>query len=146
MDTQLKPEAGPAAADEGPATIGEVAARFGITLRSLRYYEDRGLISPRRIGPTRLYDRASLRRLELILKGKTLGFTLSEIRAMVGAQANSDQLAMSADQVAAQIEMLRKQRSGIEIALEELEATRARMAAENAPYLGGARSAENRAA
>ncbi len=127
------------AGSTGPITISEVAQRYGVTLRALRFYEDRGLMSPRRVGPTRLYDSATIRRLELILKGKNLGFTLSEIRDMVNSRASatdaSPDLALSPAQVVAQIELLRRQRLGIEHALEELEATRLRMALINAEYL-----------
>src|SRR5438477_12273965 len=66
-------------------SIGELAKEFGITLRALRYYENRGLMAPRREGLTRFYTRADRDRLALILKGKKLGFTLAEIAALVAA-------------------------------------------------------------
>src|SRR5262245_44552528 len=61
-------------------TIGELAKEFGVTLRTLRFYENKRLLSPRREGLARLYSKADRDRLALILKGKKLGFTLSEIR------------------------------------------------------------------
>ena len=71
-------------------TIGEVSTKYEVTLRALRFYESRGLIAPRRIGAVRLYDPRDTRRLELILKGKQLGFTLSEIRDMLVAETGAD--------------------------------------------------------
>jgi DNA-binding transcriptional MerR regulator len=65
------------------ATIGDIARDFDVTLRTLRFYEARGLLTPRREGMNRYYSAQDRARLELILKGKRLGFTLSEIRAMV---------------------------------------------------------------
>ena len=64
-------------------TIGDLAREFGVTLRTLRFYEDRGLLSPRRDGTARIYDLRDRDRLSVILKGKQLGFTLTEIRAML---------------------------------------------------------------
>ncbi len=63
----------------GEMTIGEMAREFGVTLRTLRFYEDRHLIRPRRMGNARYYGGADRVRLEMILKGKQLGFTLAEI-------------------------------------------------------------------
>jgi len=67
-------------------TIGDLAREFGVTLRTLRFYEDRGLLSPRRDGTARIYDPRDRERLSVILKGKQLGFTLTEIRAMVAEE------------------------------------------------------------
>lgn len=61
-------------------TIGELAREFEITTRTIRFYEDEGLLSPIRIGSKRLYRRRDRVRLKLILRGKRLGFTLAEIR------------------------------------------------------------------
>ncbi len=57
-------------------TIGELSREFGVTLRALRFYENKGLISPHRDGLNRLYSQGDRTRLALILKGKKLGFTL----------------------------------------------------------------------
>src|SRR6202163_4102109 len=70
-------------------TIGELARDFGVTLRALRFYENKGLISPQRDGLSRLYSQGDRTRLALILKGKKLGFTLGEIRQMIAAEENS---------------------------------------------------------
>lgn len=109
-------------------TIGDLAREFGVTLRTLRFYEDRGLLSPRREGTARIYDARDRARLSVILKGKHLGFTLTEIRAMlaeekVGETATAD-LKLSLTQVEDQIAHLEAQRTEIEQALVELKAQR----------------------
>lgn len=58
--------------------IGELAKEFDITTRSIRFYEDQGLISPTRRGQTRIYNQRDRVRLKLILRGKRLGFSLAE--------------------------------------------------------------------
>ena len=64
-------------------TIAEVAEQFGVTHRTVRHYEDLGLISPERRGTTRVYHRRDRTRLNLILRGKRLGFPLEEIRTII---------------------------------------------------------------
>ena len=58
--------------------IGELAKEFDITTRSIRFYEDQGLITPTRRGQTRIYSQRDKVRLKLILRGKRLGFSLAE--------------------------------------------------------------------
>ncbi|WP_161992841.1 MerR family transcriptional regulator [Aureimonas leprariae] len=65
--------------------IGDLANEFGISLRSLRFYEARGLLQPARRGTTRLYSQDDRRRLRLILLCKLLSFSLTEIRQIVNA-------------------------------------------------------------
>jgi DNA-binding transcriptional MerR regulator len=67
--------------DEGTELKGiqEVADFLGVTPRTLRFYEDKGLIEPARIGTTRVYRRREVARMQLILRGKRLGFSLKEI-------------------------------------------------------------------
>ncbi|MGN6753634.1 MAG: MerR family transcriptional regulator [Intrasporangium sp.] len=68
----------------GPTwTIAEIADEFGVTHRTVRHYEDLGLISPERQGTRRIYHRRDRTRLNLILRGKRLGFPLDEIRTIV---------------------------------------------------------------
>ncbi len=114
-------------------TIGDLAREFGVTLRALRYYEDRGLLSPRREGTTRIYDARDRERLSVILKGKQLGFTLTEIRAMVAEERSGSgpamNLRLSLDQIEDQIRHLEQQKKEIEEALSELRARRAGLAA-----------------
>ena len=63
--------------------IAELAREFGITTRTIRFYEDRGLITPRREGQRRVYASRDRVRLRLIMRGKRLGFSLEEIRSMI---------------------------------------------------------------
>lgn len=71
----------------GPAaetfTITELAEEFGITPRTIRFYEDQGLLSPERQGLSRVYGRHDRTRLKLILRGRRVGFSLAEIREML---------------------------------------------------------------
>ncbi|UUO25234.1 MerR family DNA-binding transcriptional regulator [Colwellia sp. M166] len=66
--------------NKNPVTysIGELAREFDITTRSIRFYEDQGLILPTRKGQTRIYNQRDRVRLKLILRGKRLGFSLAE--------------------------------------------------------------------
>ncbi|WP_341991723.1 MerR family DNA-binding transcriptional regulator [Azorhizobium sp. AG788] len=112
-------------------TIGDLAREFGVTLRALRFYEDKGLLSPRREGLARLYSPADRDRLTVILKGKRLGFTLAEIRSLVAAhegQAGRD-LALTRDRCLTQLTQLERQRTEIEAAIAELRDTADRLAA-----------------
>ncbi len=77
-DKPMAPEAG-AADDASHLGIKEAARMLGVTHRTLRFYEDNGLISPQRVGSTRIYSRREIGRMQLILRGKRLGFTLREI-------------------------------------------------------------------
>ncbi len=131
--------ASPAEAQTG-FTISDLARDHGVTLRTLRFYESRGLLAPARSGMTRIYSARDRARLALILKGKQLGFTLVEIRAMLANEDRKDEVAsensasvgglqLSRDQVVEQLELLRSQRAEIEAAIAELEATFARMSA-----------------
>jgi DNA-binding transcriptional MerR regulator len=104
-------------------TIGELSREFGVTLRALRFYENKGLISPHRDGLSRLYSPGDRTRLALILKGKKLGFTLGEIRQMIAAEegeADSETLTLSREKCLEQIELLRRQKAEIEDGLNEL--------------------------
>lgn len=100
-------------------SIGDLSREFGVTLRALRFYEDRGLITPMREGQSRRYSQRDRARLAVILKGKKLGFTLTEIRDMV-AKADQAELELSPDTVREQIALLERQRQEIDEALAEL--------------------------
>ncbi len=108
-------------------TIGELARDYGVTLRTLRFYEDRRLLNPRRNGSARLYSARDRARLETILRGKQLGFTLTEIQSMIAAEeggASAPRLVLSPEQIEAQIAHLKKQRTEIDEAIKELEKAR----------------------
>lgn len=104
-------------------TIGELSREFGVTLRALRFYENKGLISPQRDRLNRLYSQGDRTRLALILKGKKLGFTLGEIRQMIAVEegdADNEALTLSREKCLEQIEMLKRQKAEIEEGLNEL--------------------------
>ncbi|GIX29403.1 MAG: MerR family transcriptional regulator [Burkholderiales bacterium] len=67
---------------EATYTITELAREFGVTTRTIRFYEDRGLLSPARQGRHRIYSHRDRVRLKLTLRGKRLGFSLSEIKEL----------------------------------------------------------------
>lgn len=98
--------------------IGDLASEYGVTLRTLRFYEDRGLLNPLRAGTLRVYTEDDKKRLALILHGKQLGFTLSEINELVARNASG--LTLNATQVKAQICHLERQRETIDAALSDL--------------------------
>jgi DNA-binding transcriptional MerR regulator len=111
------------AVNKSAFTIGELSREFGVTLRALRFYENKGLISPHRDGLNRLYSQGDRTRLALILKGKKLGFTLGEIRQMIAAEENEtdrDALTLSREKCLEQIELLQRQKAEIEEGLSEL--------------------------
>ena len=64
-------------------TIGELARDFDVTTRTIRFYEDQGLLSPKRRGQTRIYSPADRTTLKLILRGKRFGFSLEQIRQLL---------------------------------------------------------------
>lgn len=109
--------------------IGDLASEFGVTLRTLRFYEDKGLLQPRRIGVTRLYSRRDRARLKLILLGKRLGFSLEEVRRMIELYdpegRNKTQLKVALDKGGEQLQRLKEQRVEIDTAIRELEQTMA---------------------
>ena len=105
-------------------TIGDLSQEFGVTLRTLRFYEDRGLIKPRRQGLTRLYSDASKVRLKEIIKATNLGFTLTEIRALLGVDGTAKAapaLLLNKTQISEQLSHLEKQKAEIEQAIAELK-------------------------
>jgi len=65
--------------DDSRKGIQEVAEQLGVTQRTLRFYEGKGLIDPERVGSTRVYTRRDIGRMQLILRGKRLGFSIREI-------------------------------------------------------------------
>lgn len=119
---------GPAPLPDGLLSIGDMARAFNVSQRTLRFYEDRGLLTPRRDGSARLYGAGDRRKLELILRGKRLGFTLAEIIGFVADKAAPDDaLALDPKQIAQQIAHLERQRAGLDAAIAELRATQDRM-------------------
>jgi DNA-binding transcriptional MerR regulator len=112
-----------AGAEKTEYTIAELAQEFGLTLRALRFYHSRGLISPEREGRRRIFSRADRDRLALIVKGKKLGFTLAEISQMTEAQsgrANAHTLKLTAEKCLQQIAFFERQMREAAEALTEL--------------------------
>jgi len=64
-------------------SIGDLASEFAISPRAIRFYEDQGLLAPRRIGGNRIYAARDRARLQLVLRGKRLGFALADIKEML---------------------------------------------------------------
>ena len=111
-------------ADEGYYRIGDMAREFDVTLRTLRFYEDKGLLSPKREGSTRLYSRRDRTRLQLILLGRKVGFTLRDVKQMIDLYdpkgTNAKQLRVTLEKSEKQMNRLVKQREALEEAIGDL--------------------------
>ncbi|HEY5701456.1 MAG TPA: MerR family DNA-binding transcriptional regulator [Gammaproteobacteria bacterium] len=109
-------------------SVPELAAAFAVTPRALRFYESKGLLSPRRVGNRRVYDRRDRGRLQLILRGKRLGFSLAEIREyleLYDADAGQTRQIKRLEKLLnTRITDLERQRAALEITLDELSAIR----------------------
>ncbi len=110
-------------------TIAELAREFDITARAIRFYEDQGLLSPKREGVggrNRVYSARERTRLKLTLRGKRLGLTLSEIKSIVDMYESPKDTVAQINRflgvLAHQRETLEQQRADIEMALEEISA------------------------
>ena len=108
-------------------SIGDLAREFDVTHRTLRFYEDKGLLTPRRRGAQRLYGRRDRARLKLILMGKKVGFSLDEIREMLSLYDLKDgqvtQLRVALKKFGDQIANLTGQKQAIEQAIDGLSRT-----------------------
>lgn len=106
-------------------TISELAEEFDITTRTIRFYEDEGLISPRREGTRRIFLGRDRTRLRLILRGKRIGFSLAEIREIIDmydeAPGEEGQLRALLERIAAHREELATRRQVIERTLADLD-------------------------
>ncbi|MDX1459039.1 MAG: MerR family DNA-binding transcriptional regulator [Marinobacter sp.] len=99
-------------------TISELANEFDITVRSIRFYEDSGLLSPTRRGQTRIYSRKDRVRLKLILRGKRLGFSLAETKELFDLWDNTHQ--GSEQQLKLMLEIIEKKRDGLRQQLSDI--------------------------
>ncbi len=134
MVVRLKTDGATVALSDGAGeeryTIGELSEDAGVTARAIRFYEARGLLSPRRIGTTRSYSARDRARLHLILRGKNLGFTLEDIAEYLAlydadpAQIAQTQLLLT--KVEEAICGLQTKRADIERALRDLRDIRAK--------------------
>ncbi len=112
----------PAPTSTPAISIGDLALAAGVSLRALRFYQSKGLLTPRRNGHGWLFSDEDRKRLDLILQGKRLGFTLTEIRDMLAARGcgAAKGLAMTRKKCLEQIKLLECQRRDIEAGLAEL--------------------------
>ena len=105
-------------------SIAQVADEFGVTHRTVRHYEELGLISPERRGTARLYHRRDRTRLALILRGKRLGFPLEEIRTIIDLydvpRGRRSQLEYVLGQIDERRADLEQRRRDLDTALSEL--------------------------
>jgi DNA-binding transcriptional MerR regulator len=104
-------------------TISQMAEKFGVTPRALRFYESKGLLAPAREGRARIYKQDDQQHLLLILKGRKLGFTIAEISRMIAAEdgrASQQVLKMTREKCLEQIELLERQMNETKEALVEL--------------------------
>jgi DNA-binding transcriptional MerR regulator len=116
--------------------IGDMAREFGVTLRALRFYEDKGLLAPLRDGSTRLYGRRDRARLRLVLLGRKIGFTLRDLKQMIDlydpAGPNTKQLRVTLEKSEKQLARLARQRAALDEAIGALngliETVRGRLA------------------
>jgi DNA-binding transcriptional MerR regulator len=106
-------------------TVTQLARDLGITARTIRFYEDKKLISPQRAGSTRVYTARDRARMILILRGKRLGFSLREIKEYLDLydadQTQAGQIRALLGGVRKRLEMLREQRRALETTISELE-------------------------
>lgn len=108
-------------------TISELAQECDISTRSIRFYEDKGLLEPQRVGANRVYSYKDHARLKLILRGKRLGFSLEEIKEFIGLY-NTDldpeltgQLQFLLKNVQDKLSILKQQQMDLAMTLDELE-------------------------
>jgi len=105
-------------------SISDLAQEFGVTTRTIRFYESEGLLEPERAGQRRLFSPRDRVRLKLILRGKRLGFSLSEIREIIemydAAPGEKGQLQLLMDRIEERRSELHQRRRDIDATLKEL--------------------------
>lgn len=116
----------PAARNKAPRiyAISELASEFGVTSRALRLYEESGLLCPHREGTKRLYSERERVRLRLILRGKRVGCSLSEIKELFDLYDSSSgekaQLELLLEKLEERRQLLETQKQDVELALQDL--------------------------
>ena len=104
--------------------IQEVAKELGLTMRALRFYEDKGLIAPQRVGTTRIYSKREVARVRLVQRGRRLGFTVREIQEFLDLYdadpEHVEQMRLLIVRVRERLAELEQRRAGIEEAIAEL--------------------------
>ena len=113
-------------------SIGDLSREFGVTTRTIRFYEDQGLLSPTRNGQSRIYQARDRVRLKLILRGKRLGFSLKEINKLIQLydtpEGEAGQLRSFIEKIRARRTELLVQKDDIEHVLDELDTLERRCA------------------
>ena len=116
--------------EEQTFTIGELAKEFDITPRSIRFYEEQGLITPSRTGQNRIYNNKDRVRLKLILRGKRLGFSLAEVNNLFELYDTNPDSAIQLETMLSMTEqkraVLRQQLEDIQMLMGELDEVEAR--------------------
>src|SRR6185436_15585376 len=106
-------------------TIADLAQEFGVTTRTLRHYEEQGLVCPSRRGMNRVFSSRDRVRLKLALRGKRLGFSLQEIKELFNlydtARGERDQLEAFLDKLDRRKAILEQQREDVEVMLNEVQ-------------------------
>jgi DNA-binding transcriptional MerR regulator len=113
-------------------SIGAMAKQYQVTLRTLRFYEQSGLLKPMRRGSTRLYSVSDCQRLALILEGRQLGFSLTEIQDLLLSQDRNTEAShldsiLTPARIIAQIENLERQRDELEKSISDLSNLRRKL-------------------
>jgi Predicted transcriptional regulators len=103
-------------------SIADLASEFDISTRAIRFYESKGLLSPERVGATRIFRKRDRARLILILRGKRLGFTLRDISDYLSLYDadRTQQVNLLAEKVDERIALLERQRDDLETTIKEL--------------------------
>lgn len=105
-------------------SIQKVASELGVTTRSIRFYEDKGLLTPQRVGTMRVYSKREVGRLHLIMRGKQLGFSLREIKEFLDLYYADDlhlhQTRLLLNKTEERIAELEEQWHALELTLDEL--------------------------
>lgn len=121
-------------ADRDLMGIQEVAALLNVTHRTLRFYEDKGLIEPQRVGNTRIYSRREVARMQLILRGKRLGFTIREISEFLDLYdadpEHVEQSRLLLRRIRERLKLLARQKAALEETVSELKKLEAETLAE----------------
>ena len=106
-------------------SISELSQEFDVTTRAIRFYEDEGLLEPQRQGRQRVYSSRDRVRLKLILRGKRLGFSLSEIGDIIDMYDSEPgevgRLQYFIEKISVRRKTLKQQRDDIEVTLKELD-------------------------
>ena len=106
-------------------SISDLSREFGVTTRTIRYYEDQGLLNPKRAGVNRIFSTRDRVRLKLALRGKRLGFSLAEIRELFELYDVSRDERRQLEQFLERLErrraLLEQQREDIEVMLNEID-------------------------